>query len=90
MARPDTHILGREAELGRLRAFVEGDRSPIGLVLAGGPGIGKTTFWEAGIDAAGACGSKVLSARSSGSEMHRPEPTSAPASSSQSRTFRRG
>jgi DNA replication protein DnaC len=69
MARPETEILGREAELGALRAFVEGDHSPRGLVLAGGPGIGKTTLWEAGIEVARARGSRVCSTRSSSAEM---------------------
>jgi DNA-binding CsgD family transcriptional regulator len=69
MARSETQILGRELELGTLRGFVEGARSLNGLVLAGGPGIGKTTLWEAGIEAARACGSRVCSTRSSGAEM---------------------
>jgi DNA-binding CsgD family transcriptional regulator len=69
MARSEIQILGRELELGRLRGFVEGNRSLNGLVLAGGPGIGKTTLWEAGIEAARACGSCVCSTRSSGAEM---------------------
>ncbi|MGH3031076.1 MAG: LuxR C-terminal-related transcriptional regulator [Gaiellaceae bacterium] len=59
--------VGREPELGRLRAFVAAD--PLGaLVLTGEPGIGKTTLWEAGIDAARERGLRVLLARPSGAE----------------------
>jgi DNA replication protein DnaC len=35
------------------------------LVLVGGPGIGKTTLWEAGIAAASRQGLVVLSTRAS-------------------------
>ena len=61
-------IVGREPELSELQAFLDSDRSPRSFVLTGGPGIGKTTLWEAGIDAAREHGLRVLSARSSGAE----------------------
>jgi DNA-binding CsgD family transcriptional regulator len=38
------------------------------MTLTGGPGIGKTTLWEAGIAIAGESGLRVLSARSSSAE----------------------
>lgn len=60
-------VVGREGELAHLRAFVE-TGSPRALVLTGGPGIGKTTLWGAGIDAARGRGMRVLSARPSGAE----------------------
>ncbi|MGN6869269.1 MAG: AAA family ATPase [Solirubrobacteraceae bacterium] len=60
-------VVGRDAELARLGSFVR-DASPgAALVLIGGPGIGKTTLWEAGIEAARASGARVLSARPGGS-----------------------
>src|SRR5579862_2561947 len=38
------------------------------VVLTGGPGMGKTTLWEAGIAAARESGFQVLTARASGAE----------------------
>lgn len=57
-------MVGRDAELDRLAAFV-GEPDPGGtLVLVGGPGIGKTTLWEAAVASAVAGGVRVLAARS--------------------------
>jgi DNA-binding CsgD family transcriptional regulator len=39
------------------------------LIVAGDPGIGKTTLWDAGVDIARAEGYRVLAARASESEM---------------------
>ena len=51
-----------------LREFLA-EASPVrALVLTGGPGIGKTTLWEAGIDGARERGLVVLLARPSGAE----------------------
>ena len=61
-------IVGREAELGVLREFVENAPSGGGLVLVGGPGIGKTTLWQAGLELARAQGVRVLRARPSDAE----------------------
>ena len=61
-------IVGREAELALLDAFLADGGSPGALVLTGGPGIGKTTLWEAGVDLARRRGLRVLSARASGAE----------------------
>jgi DNA-binding CsgD family transcriptional regulator/tetratricopeptide (TPR) repeat protein len=47
---------------------VEAGAAPRALVLAGGPGIGKTTLWEAGVASARERGVRVLAARPSGTE----------------------
>ena len=62
------HIVGREPELAALQEFLDAGRFPSTLVLTGGPGIGKTTLWEAGIAAARERRMRVLSARPSGAE----------------------
>jgi DNA-binding CsgD family transcriptional regulator len=51
-----------------LDEFLEADSSVRALLLTGGPGIGKTTVWEAGIAAARKRGMRVLSTRASGAE----------------------
>ena len=61
-------VVGRERELGRLRGFLDADRFPRALVLSGGPGIGKTTLWEAVVAEAPRLGFRVLSTRASSSE----------------------
>jgi DNA-binding CsgD family transcriptional regulator len=61
-------IVGREAELEVVRRFVESDGPAGALVLAGQPGIGKTTLWEAGIGAARELKLRVLAARASDAE----------------------
>jgi DNA-binding CsgD family transcriptional regulator len=43
-------VIGREEELGSIRAFLEQVRRPGALVLSGEPGIGKTILWEVGIE----------------------------------------
>jgi DNA-binding CsgD family transcriptional regulator len=65
---PFSHIVGRETELSAVRGFVASGAEPRALVLAGGPGIGKTTLWEAGIATALEHGVRVLAARPSGTE----------------------
>jgi hypothetical protein len=62
-----TEIVGREPEYEVLREFF-GDPGGHALVLTGGPGIGKTTLWEAGIAIGRQRGCRVLSARPSGAE----------------------
>jgi DNA-binding NarL/FixJ family response regulator len=59
--------VGREPELVTLHEFLSGEGSR-GLVLTGGPGIGKTTLWEAAIGAARERGMSVLATRASGAE----------------------
>jgi DNA-binding CsgD family transcriptional regulator len=61
-------VVGRESELALLGGFLEGVSSGRSLVLSGGPGIGKTTLWEAAIHDAGERGLRVLSARASSAE----------------------
>ena len=57
-------VIGREQEVGALREFVtrraDGARA---LVLAGQAGIGKTTLWLAGVEAAREQSLRVLAAR---------------------------
>ena len=46
-------IVGRESELGSLYAFLDRPVGvPVGLVLEGEPGIGKSTLWLAAVAAA--------------------------------------
>lgn len=61
-------IVGREPEYAVLRELVGPDAAARALTLIGGPGIGKTTLWEAGIAIARECGWRVLGARPSGAE----------------------
>jgi len=67
LAKEGVHIVGREAELAALDAFLGSDSSRA-FVLTGGPGIGKTTLWKAAVDLARQRGLRVLSARGSGAE----------------------
>jgi predicted ATPase len=61
-------IVGREPELGRLDEFVHGTGPPQTLVLAGAPGIGKTTLWEAAVGRARDAGIRVLATRGGAAE----------------------
>ena len=57
-------VLGREAELGVVAAFLDGVSSgPGALVIQGEPGIGKTTLWADLVRRAEAHGTRVLSCR---------------------------
>ncbi len=60
--------VGRAPELAKVDEFLEGQAGSRALVLAGEPGIGKTTLWEASIDAARRRGMRVVSTRASGAE----------------------
>jgi DNA-binding CsgD family transcriptional regulator len=60
-------LVGREEQLSRLDGFLRGPQ-PRAFVLVGDPGAGKTSLWEAGIDAARGFGLRVLDARPSGAE----------------------
>ena len=57
-------LVGRDAELGELRAFLDevGD-GPVGLVLSGVAGIGKTSLWRAGVEEGRARFGRVLTCR---------------------------
>ena len=61
-------VVGREAELAQLHAFLYADPGGAAFVLVGGPGIGKTTLWENGVEAARQRGMRVLVARLSDAE----------------------
>jgi DNA-binding CsgD family transcriptional regulator/tetratricopeptide (TPR) repeat protein len=61
-------LVGRELELAVLEEFLgSGGIAPI-LVVTGGPGIGKTALWEAGLRLARGQGIRVLAARPSEAE----------------------
>src|SRR5262245_26634141 len=62
-------VVGREAELASLRDFVSdiSDGAPT-LALEGEAGMGKTTLWRSGVDAAHADGICVLQAQPAESE----------------------
>jgi DNA-binding CsgD family transcriptional regulator len=63
------NILGRESELGAVRAFLDSPaQGPVGFVVEGDPGIGKSTLWLAGVEHARSLGLRVLSARPSEAE----------------------
>ena len=56
-------VIGREPELATIGEFLGPDTAAPGLVLTGGPGIGKTSLWEAGVRLARQKGMRVLAAR---------------------------
>ena len=60
-------VVGREAELERIEAFLAGGRQRV-LALVGEPGIGKTTLWQKAVAAARERGATVLAARPAESE----------------------
>jgi DNA-binding CsgD family transcriptional regulator len=63
VGRPD-RVIGRTSELEALNAFVEGAADePIGLLLEGEAGAGKTTLWLEGVAVARERGRRVLSTR---------------------------
>jgi DNA-binding CsgD family transcriptional regulator/DNA polymerase III delta prime subunit len=49
---PGNEIVGRDKELQELSSFLEQSAYPGALLFEGDPGIGKTTLWRAGVDAA--------------------------------------
>jgi DNA-binding CsgD family transcriptional regulator len=62
-------VIARTAELRAIERFAAaGAARPAALVLEGEPGIGKTTLWEGGIEAARGRGLRILAARASGAE----------------------
>ncbi len=65
-------VVGRDAELAQLERVLWDGRGGGAIVMIGGPGIGKTTLWDATVAAARARGMRVLAARSSGSEAQLP------------------
>jgi DNA-binding CsgD family transcriptional regulator len=64
-------LVGREQELARIHQFLErATATPAALVLEGEPGIGKTTLWHAGVDAAQTDGRQVLRAQPAEAERN--------------------
>jgi hypothetical protein len=62
-------LVGRDEELGAIVRLLEApEQLPGTAVLPGEAGIGKTTLWLAGIDAAAARGYRILSSRPSEAE----------------------
>src|SRR5918995_5998269 len=62
-------VVGRDAELASIRDFVAGTSDgALALVLEGEAGMGKTTLWRAGVEAAASAGLCVLRAEPSASE----------------------
>ena len=66
-AQPGVGPVGRELELAAVEEFLLRPR-PGALLLTGGPGIGKTTIFEAALELARSHGLGVLAARPSGAE----------------------
>ena len=63
-------LLGRERELETFAAYADAVREgPVGFVVEGEPGIGKTTLWQAAVAAASERGYRVLTCRPAGSEV---------------------
>jgi DNA-binding CsgD family transcriptional regulator len=64
MARERHQILGRNDELAAVARFLDSSTEwPAAVLIEGAPGIGKTTVWLRGIQAAGLAGLRVLVAR---------------------------
>jgi len=64
-------IVGREAELASVRAFVgKVANGPTALVLEGEVGIGKSTLWLAGVEHARTQGPRVLASRPAEAERN--------------------
>jgi DNA-binding NarL/FixJ family response regulator len=69
-SHPWPAVVGRDAELERVHAFVAGVSSgPRALVIRGEPGIGKTTLWHAALERCRRAGFTILSARPGEEEM---------------------
>jgi predicted ATPase len=63
-------VVGREAEIAAIEAFLAASGSgPVGLLIAGEPGIGKTTVWRECVRLADEQGYRVLAAGSTESEV---------------------
>jgi DNA-binding CsgD family transcriptional regulator len=65
-----SEIVGRDEELASIRAFLEREReAPAALVLEGEAGIGKSTLWLAGVEAARDRDFRVVSSRPTEAEQ---------------------
>ena len=65
-----TPVFGRTDERQAIERFLDARPTATVLVLEGEPGIGKTTLWEAAVEAARERDARVLTARASGAEAH--------------------
>jgi DNA-binding CsgD family transcriptional regulator len=65
-------LVGREPELESLTGMVRSGTPAPAFVFTGGPGIGKTALWEAGLRIAEERGFRVLAARPSEAEAQHP------------------
>ena len=68
-------LIGREPELASLAVLANAAAAPAperALVLTGGPGVGKTALWEAGLRLAEDAGFRVLVARPDEAEARHP------------------
>src|SRR5262249_25768713 len=64
-----TRVVGRDREMAAVAAFLDAVRSgPVGLLLEGEAGIGKSTVWSAGVAGAARRSYTVLSCRPAESE----------------------
>src|SRR6266566_7875411 len=60
MATAAAGLVGRETELAAITGFLEAEAHACAVVIEGEPGIGKTTVWQAAVEAAVSRGSRVL------------------------------
>jgi DNA-binding CsgD family transcriptional regulator len=60
MATTAAGLVGRETELAAITGFLEAEAYACAVVIEGEPGIGKTTVWQAAVEAAASRGSRVL------------------------------
>jgi DNA-binding CsgD family transcriptional regulator len=73
----ELRIVGRDGELTDVREFVTRGTQGVAtseaaaLLIAGEPGLGKTTVWEAGVAAARAAGATVLMAQPAENDIRR-------------------
>jgi tetratricopeptide (TPR) repeat protein len=65
-------LFGREGELAEIRAFLDGAEGARALVIAGGPGIGKTALWSEGLEEARRGGLRATTTRPSQAEAALP------------------
>lgn len=73
MAALQDAVVGRDAELAAIDAFLAGDeREARALLLEGEAGIGKSTLWRAGLETAERLGQRVLRAQPAESEAKLP------------------
>ena len=65
-------LFGRQGELTEICAFLDGAEAPRAVVIAGGPGIGKTALWSEGLEEARRRGLRTSATRPSEAEAALP------------------